>query len=60
MSKLTKEEAATFIEEADTHTRLAEYSVQQLPRTPGRDTVQKGLDDVKRGLDRVRREAEVK
>lgn len=59
MGKIDRGEAAEQIKEAGTYTGVVEYHVRQLPSTPGRATVERGLEQVRKGLTEIKREAEI-
>jgi hypothetical protein len=58
MSKISKEEAREMVDEGDKYLRVVEYSLEQLPRTPGRDVAERGVEQVKEGLKQIRKESE--
>jgi hypothetical protein len=58
-SKITKEEAQGLTKDLGNYHRLSEYSISQLPRTPGRDKVERGLETVKEGLSEIKKEVEL-
>ena len=60
MAKWSKEEVSEFVGEVSRYTGYSERQLHQLPRTPGRDKVQRGLDQVREGLTEIKREAEIK
>lgn len=59
MNKIDKQAATEQIKEAELYVGVAEYHVQQLPRTPGRLSVERSLQDARRGIGEIKREAEI-
>lgn len=58
-SKIGKDEAAELIREAERYADVADKTIRELPRTPGRDEAEEGFRQVRKGIDRIKREAEI-
>lgn len=54
-----RERARWHLGDIEQDARLAEESMRQLPKTPGRERIERGLQEVREGIKEIKREAEI-
>jgi hypothetical protein len=58
--KPSKDKVRWHLHEIQQDVDCAGDSLRQLPKTPGRDRVERGLQEVREGLGEIKREADLK